>query len=981
NLYGATTTITNAVTFSTSGALYLGNESTDTLTFTNGLIATAPSAISLGGTINTNSAAVLLGASDKTVTLVVNSVINTYANNAAGANITINGPVQGTNVGLEDLTLKAKGGTITITGSVGSSKRVGTLTLGDANQTAAIVVNGTIDAQALTVGQNSGSNAFGITLYNMGTSLAAAAGTTNVTNAATFYNTGAIQLGDYALDIFNFLGGLSIASSSGVTIKAQSLNATASPIYINVPTRFSYSTSLSPTTGRITLGAATLDDGVTLVLGAGAVTPMTLSSISGTAGNAKSNITFNTTGAITVSGAIGTDIGTFTITNSGGIAFNGTVGASGDRITTVSIANGSGTISFNDNLYAGSLSNTAGTTDIKFYGSTTDVTSAVTLSTTGDVYFGDASSDVLTFSRGITHSTGNNILLGTFTAGNPTQCVSGVDCSFNMGGTTSFLSSTSTFDFGTSSMTLNNVILGDGVTLYLGGGHSGAITVASISGTLGGAKSNVVINNTGTVSITGAIGTDIGSLTLTNSGGATFGSTVDANTSVVISATTGTVTFNGALTTPTLSVATGVYNLGLNATGTAVTDGVTFSNTGTLALGSLGGTQTYTGGITAIAPSASTLKGTINTTDNAMSFGPVTLGSATVLKTNASTSTSGITLGAVTGSLYNLTLSTGSTSAGASVTGTSFSGTGTLAFENIGGTARFTGGITASSLTVASTVNNVALVGSTGSITNAVTFANTGSLTLGASGGSQTYTGGITATAPSGITLAGTYILGASSYIGDADTAITLAAPTILSVSTSGTLSVDGNVVATNIALTITGAGNTTISTPIEIGSGALTKSSTGSLTLSASSGFSGTTLINGGTLSLTGSGTIASSSKLTNNAIFDISGTTSGASIISLAGNSAGSVVLGSKTLTITSAADTFAGVISGNTGSGGNLILFGGTQLLTGNNTYTGTTTINSGATLQIGNATTTGSLGSGAVTNNGSLIFNRSNDITIA
>ncbi|MBU3608931.1 hypothetical protein ICN29_10625, partial [Polynucleobacter sp. AP-Mumm-500A-B3] len=42
NLYGATTTITNAVTFSTSGALYLGNESTDTLTFTNGLIATAP---------------------------------------------------------------------------------------------------------------------------------------------------------------------------------------------------------------------------------------------------------------------------------------------------------------------------------------------------------------------------------------------------------------------------------------------------------------------------------------------------------------------------------------------------------------------------------------------------------------------------------------------------------------------------------------------------------------------------------------------------------------------------------------------------------------------------------------------------------------------------------------------------------------------------------------------------------------------------
>ena len=48
----------------------------------------------------------------------------------------------------------------------------------------------------------------------------------------------------------------------------------------------------------------------------------------------------------------------------------------------------------------------------------------------------------------------------------------------------------------------------------------------------------------------------------------------------------------------------------------------------------------------------------------------------------------------------------------------------------------------------------------------------------------------------------------------------------------------------------------------------------------------------------------------------------------------------------------------------------------ILTGNNTYSGNTIIASGGgTLQVGNATTTGSLGTGSVTNNATLIFNLS------
>ncbi len=63
------------------------------------------------------------------------------------------------------------------------------------------------------------------------------------------------------------------------------------------------------------------------------------------------------------------------------------------------------------------------------------------------------------------------------------------------------------------------------------------------------------------------------------------------------------------------------------------------------------------------------------------------------------------------------------------------------------------------------------------------------------------------------------------------------------------------------------------------------------------------------------------------------------------------------------------------------GNLIQTGnGALTLTGNNTYTGDTAVLSG-TLQVGNGGTTGSLGvANKVTNNGSLVFNRSNTILV-
>ena len=52
----------------------------------------------------------------------------------------------------------------------------------------------------------------------------------------------------------------------------------------------------------------------------------------------------------------------------------------------------------------------------------------------------------------------------------------------------------------------------------------------------------------------------------------------------------------------------------------------------------------------------------------------------------------------------------------------------------------------------------------------------------------------------------------------------------------------------------------------------------------------------------------------------------------------------------------------------------------MLANNTTYTGNTTINSGATLQIGNGGTAGMLPAGALTNNGSLVFNRADAVVV-
>ncbi|CAB5150773.1 hypothetical protein D3OALGA1CA_4407, partial [Olavius algarvensis associated proteobacterium Delta 3] len=747
NMTGNGNFIVNAVDFLNTGDLTLG-QAGGLQTYAGGLDSTGVGGtVSIAGAIATTNTNLSL----PNVTLISNATLDAGSDDISlgdviiANNATLNLGAGGSgNVSVQSISGETLGGTTSsvnfnVTGVVGVTNGIGSeidsvtitqsggTTFGntvDANTIALTGTTGTISFQgALTAGTlTTASQAYNVEIN---------AGAT-ITNPVTFLNTGTVTLGNEVGDNLAFTGGvIATAPSSkniaGIITAAGTgvINLGASDTNVTTTTRVG-----GTSTGQITFGDVTLADGVVLTLGDGAATPINTGAVSGTASGAGSSLTINSGGAVVIGGALSTDIDDVTVTDSGGVVFSGAVGGAGDRIDDIALVDTTGTIEFQDDLYAGDLSAAGSGFGVSFLGGTTDIADQVTLSNTGQVTFGDGGS--LTFTGGVTHTAGSNVINGD---------IRSVNSNIDLDSATTVTGS-SQVTAGNGTITLGDTVLSDGVTLTLGDGvGSGDVSVDSLAGTPGAPASDVVFNVGGTADVLGTVGTDIGTLTVSGSGGATFADAVTVS-SLDLTATGGALRFQGDVAAATLNTAGNPFNLEFDEDLT-VTNAVAFGAFGDLTIGSAGDdVALFNGGVGTQA-----VTGTIQTSNTRMDIGALALNGNTTLVSGFAP-TSVINVGAVTGNTHNLTLDAGfNPSAGITLASVGNVGTFTI---NDSGFTTISGATSATTVTLTDTTGAVTFDGAVnintlntttqsysvvfnegGTVNNDTTFANTGGVTFG----------------------------------------------------------------------------------------------------------------------------------------------------------------------------------------------------------------------------------------------------------
>ncbi len=706
--------------------------------------------------------------------------------------------------------------------------------------------------------------------------------------------------------------------------------------------------------------AYTIGSGVdTITLATGTTTAVTMNStvaqnetinanlILGTAIASTTTFTNNsTTNLLTLGGNITGGTGgvgvakTIIVTGAGNTSISGSISNGGG--TSVAVQNsGVGTLTLSgNNSYSGATSASVGTLVLSgtnsSAGTTTTSTGATLQLANTTANNGGLASGTLTIGNGttLTVASAGPLTISNSVNGTQNYTISGSQ-SLTINGTFQKIGNggTLTNNITGGNLTLNGpVYLSDsaaGRTLNLGG--NGSIIVNGNIANFNGVSTGPANINTGTTGTT---------LTINGNNNTYNGTTLIGGGAVIL---------NGTISASFISLNS------LNSTFTESTSGVLSGSsslsvsTGTIA--TVAGNNTYAGGTTITSGS-----GTLNINSaTALGTGNFTINGGKIDNTSAA---------AITLTNNNVQAWNGNFA---------FTGTKDL---NLG-----TGAVTMNaSRQVTVNGGNLTVGGSISGSTFGLTKAGVGTLVLS---GANTYNGTTTLTT-------GTLQLGNGGATGSLSTGsvISIASGTSLTINRSNAV-VQGTDFST---AGITGAGN-------------FIQAGAGTTTLNAANSYSGNTTVSAGTLQFAktqalynGANASWTAAKIVvasgGTLAFNVGGagefstgnvttllTNLAASSSSTNGMALGSI-LGFDTTNASGGNFSIGDVIANTTGATGGargLTKLGtNTLILTNANTYTGATTISAG-TLQIGSGSTTGNLSaSSAITNNGSLTFNRSNAV---
>ena len=478
-------------------------------------------------------------------------------------------------------------------------------------------------------------------------------------------------------------------------------------------------------------------------------------------------------------------------------------------------------------------------------------------------------------------------------------------------------------------------------TLTTGGFTGSTTTLNSAQGVLNltgnNSVKNVTVNSAG-------ISQAIGTLTTSQAGDGAFQVGVSSGQNGTYTLSGGTISVNGD----------GNVQIGASGTGTMNQSGGTFTGTEWMVIGrytNSTGTYNLSGG-------------TLRQSDAATKLivGENGAGTLNVSGTGVVDSAGGLSISHGSSGVGTVNLNGGTILAPSIVKGSG--DTATLNFN--GGTLKATGNAT----NLISGLNTAALLAGGGTIddggftvTMAQVLSGTGNFTKTGAGtltlsGNSTYTGGTVVNAGT-LALTGTLANNTNASI---------------TANNGGTFSIARD--------NFMGGHQATVLSPININAGGQVTGGTFLNTIGALN-------LNGGTLTSSGGnsfwGNLAFVLKGAVTASGDVTSTIGGSGAMMLGGDTVNSITFSvangsADTDLLVSAVLDNGATASWPTRQASSLVKTGdGKMVLAANNTYSGTTTI-SGGVLQVGNGGTTGSLGSGNVTNNATLAVSRNNAYTL-